>query len=251
MNALIIENEKPAADGLCRLLKKINKNIDVVGVLETVEETINWFQKNPSPDLILMDIQLDDGICFEIFDSVKINTPIIFTTAYDEYAIKAFKVNSVDYLLKPITKESLTSAIEKFKTIFPDKSISNDKLNRIYEQIGEHHKSRFFVKVGEHCMSISTNEISCFYIIERCTFIMTLSGKRYDVSYSLEQLEKLLNPRKFFRINRCMIVNIDAISDVISFSKNRLRIKMSNWQEKDEIIVSRERVSDFKKWMDQ
>ena len=220
-------------------------------MLETVEAAINWFRNNPSPDLILMDIQLDDGICFEIFESVKINSPIIFTTAYDEYAIKAFKVNSVDYLLKPITKESLESAIEKLKTHFPDKTVGNEKLNRIYEQIGEYHKSRFFVKVREHCMSISTNEISCFFIVERCTFFMTLSGKRYDVSYSLEQLEKLVNPHKFFRINRCMIINIDAIADVISYSANRLRLKIANWPEKDEIIVSRERISDFKKWMDQ
>lgn len=250
MNVLIIENEKPAADGLSRLLKKINKNIEVVAVLETVEETINWFQKNPSPDLILMDIQLDDGICFEIFESVKINTPVIFTTAYDEYAIKAFKVNSVDYLLKPVTKESLTTAIEKLKTLFPGQAISNEKINHIYERIGEHHKARFFVKVGEHYKSISTNEIACFYIKERCAFFITLPGKCYDVNYSLEQLEKLLDPGQFFRINRQAIININAITDIISFSTKSLKIKITNEEKIGELLISREKVSAFKKWLD-
>jgi two-component system response regulator LytT len=250
MNALIIENEKPAADGLSRLLKKVDKNIKVVAVLETVEETVNWFQKNPSPDLIFMDIQLDDGLCFEIFESVKIYTPVIFTTAYDEYAIKAFKVNSVDYLLKPVTKESLETAIEKLKTLFHDKTISNEKINRIYEQIGEHHKARFFVKVGEHCKSISTNEIACFYIKERCAFFITLQGRCYDVNYSLEQLEKLLYPGQFFRINRQAIININAITDIISFSAKTLKIKITNEEKIGELIVSREKVKAFKRWLD-
>jgi len=250
MNALIIENEKPAADGIKRLLKKIDKNINVVDVLETVEETVNWFQKNPSPDLILMDVQLDDGLCFEIFESVKINTPVIFTTAYDEYAIKAFKVNSVDYLLKPVTKESLETAIEKLKTLFPGQTISNEKINRIYEQLGEYHKARFFVKVGEHCKSLSTNEISCFYIKERCAFFVTLSGKCYDVNYSLERLEKLLDPGLFFRINRQAIININAITDIISFSKKSLKIKITNGEKIGELLVSREKVQAFKRWLD-
>jgi DNA-binding LytR/AlgR family response regulator len=249
MRVLIIEDEKPAVEKLQRLLKSIDPTILIVGTLESVEHSINWLLKNNTPDLILMDIQLDDGICFEIFESVKISAPIIFTTAYDEYAIKAFKVNSIDYLLKPITEESLASAIEKLKTLFFSQTINNEKINQIYEQLGAQHKTRFFAKIGEHCKSVSTKEIACFYIVERCAFFMTLSGKRYDVNYSLEQLEKLVNPRQFFRINRRMIINIDAIADVISFSTNRLRIKMPNWPENDEIIVSRERVSDFRIWM--
>ena len=250
MNVLIIEDEKPAADSLGRLLKKIDESIKVVAVIETVEGAINWFQCNPSPDLILMDIQLDDGLCFEIFESVKINTPIIFTTAYDEYAIKAFKVNSIDYLLKPITKESLVSAIEKLKTLFSSQIFDNEKINRIYKQLGIQHKTRFFVKIGEHCKSISTNEIACFYILERCTFLMTLSGKCYDISYSMEQLEKLLSPGQFFRINRQTIVNIDAITDIISFSTNRLKIKMPHEEKIGELMVSREKATEFKKWLD-
>ena len=250
MNVLIIENEQPAAENLGRLLKRIDKSINLVAVIETVENTINWFNTNPSPDLVLMDVQLDDGLCFEIFESVKISTPIIFTTAYDEYAIKAFKVNSVDYLLKPVTEASLASAIGKLKTIFLGQAFGNDKLNRIYEQLAEHHKARFFVKIGEHCKSILTNEIACFYIVERCTFLMTVSGKCYDISYSLEELEKLLNPVQFFRINRQTIVSIDAIIDIISFSKNRLKIKLPHEEKIGEILVSREKAAAFKKWLD-
>jgi two-component system response regulator LytT len=250
MNVLIVENEKPAADGLSRLLKKVDENINIVSVLETVEGTVNWFQSNPFPDLILMDVQLDDGLCFEIFESVKIDTPIIFTTAYDEYAIKAFKVNSIDYLLKPVTEESLASAIDKLRTLFSSQTIDNEKINHLYEQLGAQHKTRFFVKIGEHCKSISTNEIVCFYIVERCTFFMTSSGKCYDVNYSLEQLEKLLDAHQFFRINRHMIINIDAITDIISYSTNRLKIKMANEEKIGELLVSREKVVTFKKWLD-
>ena len=250
MNTLIIENEKPAADNLIRQLKKVDKSINVVAVIETVENAVNWFQSNPSPDLILMDIQLDDGLCFEIFESVQVNSPIIFTTAYDEYAVKAFKVYSVDYLLKPITEESLISAIKKLKTFFSPQTANNEKINQIYKQLGAHHKNRFFVKIGEHYKSISTNDIACFYIVERCVFFMTLSGRRYDINYSLEHVENLINPRQFFRINRRMIINRDAIEDVISFSKNRLKIKIANWHENEEIILSRERITDFKNWMD-
>jgi two-component system, LytTR family, response regulator LytT len=250
MNVLIIENEKPAVEKLQRLIKNIDPTISVVGILESVEHSIDWLLKNDTPDLILMDIQLDDGICFEIFESVKIKSPIIFTTAYDEYAIRAFKVNSVDYLLKPITKESLASAIEKLRTLFPVQTINNEKINHIYEQLGAQHKTRFFVKIGEHCQSISTNEIACFYIVERCTFFMTSSGKRYDVNYSLEQLEKLIDPQLFFRINRHTIINISVITDIISFSTNRLKIKIANEDKVGELLVSREKVTAFKEWLD-
>jgi DNA-binding LytR/AlgR family response regulator len=250
MNVLIIENEKPAAKNLNRLLNRIEKNINVVAVIETIEESINWFNTNVAPDLILMDIQLDDGLCFEIFESVKINTPVIFTTAYDEYAIKAFKVNSIDYLLKPVTEELLAGAIEKLKTIYPSQAITNEKLNHIYEHLGSRYKTRFFVKIGEHCKSISANEIASFYILGGCTFCVTLSGKCYDISYSLEELERLLNPLQFFRINRQTLINIDAITDIISFSKNRLKIKMPHEEKTGELLVSREKAAAFKKWLD-
>jgi len=250
MNVLIIEDEKPAVEKLRRLLNDIDPTITIIDTLETVEHSINWLLENDVPDLILMDIQLGDGVCFEIFESVKIKSPIIFTTAYDDYAIKAFKVNSIDYLLKPIAKESLALAIEKLKSLFPILTFNNEKINRIYEQLGAQHKTRFFVKIGEHCRSISINEIACFYIVERNTFFMTSAGKCYDVDYSLEQLEKLLNPHQFFRINRHTIISINAISDILSFSTNRLQIKLIQENRIGELIVSRERITAFKKWLD-
>ncbi len=251
MNVLIIENEKPAADKLRRLLKSISPSNIVSGVLETVEHSINWFLKNENPDLVLMDIQLDDGICFEIFESVKISTPIIFTTAYDEYAIRAFKVNSVDYLLKPITKEALEEALNKFKNLFAasTKPIDEQIFNQLQKQLGKGYKSRFFVKIGEHCKSIAVNDIVCFYIIERNTFFTTKSGNRYDTEYSMEQLEIFLDPQQFFRVNRQMIININSITDIVAYSSSRLRVKIAQEEKVGEILISREKVPAFKKWL--
>ncbi len=249
MNVLIIEDEKPAADKLKRLLSKAVEGIKVVDTLETVEESINWFLNNSSPDLIFMDIQLGDGICFEIYDSVEIKTPIIFTTAYDEYAIRAFKVNSVDYLLKPIDQGSLSKAIDKFKTLYPAKT-DNKKIELIYNQIVKKYKTRFFIKFGSHCRSVMTEEIRYFFIVERSTFMNTFSGKIFDVDYSLDQIQKMVDPEKFYRINRNFIINIAAITDIITWSSNRLKVKLTGGDENFEMVVSRDKVSDFKRWLD-
>jgi two-component system, LytTR family, response regulator LytT len=249
MNVLIIENEMPAIVGLSRLLKKIDININIVGTTESVELTINWFQNNPSPELIFMDIQLDDGLCFEVFETIKLEIPVIFTTAYDEYMLSAFKVNSVDYLLKPIEESALRSAIEKFKSIHYQKSISNDLLTLLFkEKTG--YKTRFLIKVGEHYKSIQTSEISCFYILERATFIKTFSDKEYSVDYSLDYLQKTIDPDKFFRINRNCIVNINAVSDILCYSSSRLKIKLNSDKPIYDLIVSKDKVSEFKKWID-
>lgn len=249
MNVLIVENEKPTIVGLSRLLKKIDININIVGTTESVESTINWFQNNPSPELIFMDIQLDDGLCFEVFETIKLDIPVIFTTAYDEYMLSAFKVNSVDYLLKPIEESLLRSAIEKFRSIHYQKSISNDLLTLLFkEKTG--YKTRFLIKVGEHYKSIQTSEISCFYILERATFIRTFSGKEYSVDYSLDYLQKMIDPDKFFRINRNCLVNIIAISDILSYSSSRLKIKINGEKPIYDLIVSKDKVSEFKKWID-
>ncbi len=249
MNVLIIEDEKPAADKLTRLLSRVVEDIKVVEILETVEDSINWFLNNPSPDLIFMDIQLADGICFEIFDSIEINTPIVFTTAYDEYAIRAFKVNSIDYLLKPIDSGSLAKATEKFKSLYPAKTY-NTKIELLYDQLVKKYKSRFFIKVGTHCKLVMTEDIKCFFIAERITFMKTFSGKTYDVDYSLDQIQKMLDPEKFYRINRKYIINITAITDIITWSASRLKIKLTGEEENYELVVSRDKVSDFKRWLD-
>jgi DNA-binding LytR/AlgR family response regulator len=248
MKVLIIEDEKPAAQKLIRLLIEVDKHIEVVGVLESIEETVNWIVVNPSPELIFMDIQLDDGICFDIFESVNLKTPVIFTTAYDEYAIRAFKVNSIDYLLKPIRKEMLGAALSKYKELFKqDQTFQGTEI--IKNLFPKQYKERFFIKVGIKYKSILTNDINCFYIKGRNAFLFTREGKNYDVDYSLDKLEDLLNPQEFFRANRNFLININAIKDIVSYSSSRIKLVIEHWND-EEIIVSRERVTAFKMWMD-
>ena len=249
MKVLIIEDEQPASQKLIRLLGGIDSTIEIMDVLRSVEEAINWLSKHPDPELIFMDIQLEDGICFEIFESCSIKSPVIFTTAYDEYSLKAFKVNSVDYLLKPIVPEELKNAIDKFKKVH---SHNDDiaKIESIINQLQPKTKERFLIKVGEHYRSVQISSINCFYIKERCNFINVDNGKNYDIDYSLDKVEQIIDSKMFFRVNRNFIINFSAIHDIIVYSSNRLKIILSNWTEKDEIMVSRERVADFKNWMD-
>jgi DNA-binding LytR/AlgR family response regulator len=250
MRVLIIEDEHLASDKLNRMLREIDPDIQVLAILETVSDSADWLSENPDPDLIFMDIQLDDGISFEIFDMVKIKTPIIFTTAYNEYAIRAFKVNSVDYLLKPFTKKDLVEAINKYKNLHAGEQVQLEKIDHLYQQLVKDYKTRFFVKIGTHFHSVSVDEIACFFIRERGTFIKTKVGKNLDIDYSLDQIQKLIDPKQFFRINRNYVINIDSISDIISFSTNRLKIVLKNFEHLDDLLVSREKTSDFKKWLD-
>lgn len=248
MKVLIIEDEKPASQKLIRLLGEINPDIEIIDVLKSVEQSTNWFLHNPKPDLIFMDIQLEDGICFEIFENKPIHTPIIFTTAYDEYTLKAFKVNSIDYLLKPIDSDGLNNAIDKFNTHYKKADYAN--FESIINQLKPSTKERFLIKIGEHYKSVQTSMINCFYIKERCNFIHVNKGKNYPIDYSLDKIEQLIDSKAFFRINRNFIINFSAIQDMISYSSNRLKIILNDWTEKEDILVSRERVSDFKEWMD-
>jgi DNA-binding LytR/AlgR family response regulator len=249
MKVLIIEDERLAADKLKQLLKKIDSEIDVLDTLETVETSVNWLRKNPPPDLIFMDIQLNDGICFQIFSIVKITTPVIFTTAYDEYAIRAFKVNSIDYLLKPIDIEALVSALEKYRLLYSQQPTNHEKLNHIFEGLVKNYRNRFLVKVGLHYNSIVTNEIECFYIYGRSTFLRTFAGKSFDLDCSLEQIQSMVDPSCFFRINRNYMVNIQAITNILTYSTNRLKLNLTNDKDNDELIVSRDKVSAFKEWL--
>jgi len=249
MNVLIIEDERLAAEKLLKLLSESGKEINVQAILESVEASINWLSNNPSPDLIFMDIQLDDGVCFEIYESIEITTPVIFTTAYDEYAIKAFKVNSVDYLLKPIDLEDLIKAIDKYQGLYKDHEVSNDKISHIYDQLVKKFKTRFFVKIGIHFQSVIVEDIACFFIQERGTFLKTKVGKNYDLDYSLDQVQKMVDPEQFFRINRNYIINLDSITDIVGYSSNRLRVMLKNFDHLD-LIVSRDKTTEFKRWLD-
>jgi DNA-binding LytR/AlgR family response regulator len=247
MKVLIIEDEQPAARKLIRLLTEIDSHIEITGILGSVVEATNWLLSSPPSDLILMDVQLEDGICFEIFENINITTPVIFTTAFDEYTLKAFKVNSVDYLLKPVKQEELRSAIKKYKNIHAQ---NHQQFTSVTEQMLQPtRKERFLIKIGEHYKAVEITEINFFYIRERCCFLFTDQGKTYPLDYSLDKIETLLNPAKFFRINRNMIVNISAIKDILAYSSNRLKLTLDQWNEED-VLVSRERVSEFKKWID-
>ncbi|HJZ41152.1 MAG TPA: LytTR family DNA-binding domain-containing protein [Bacteroidales bacterium] len=249
MKVLIIEDERPAALKLERMLREIDPGIEIAGRLESVEDTTNWWLSNSPPDLLLMDIQLEDGLCFEIFENVAIRTPVIFITAFDEYALKAFKVNSIDYLLKPVDPGSLRTAIQKFKTYFRTEDYT-EIFENLLNQLQTKTKERFLIKVGEHYKSIQTADIACFFIRERYCFIGTFRGKEYAVDFSLDTAEKWIDPERFYRVNRNFIINYAAIKDVVAYSSSRLKIKSEGWEGPEDILVSRERVAAFKAWMD-
>ncbi|MDC6384775.1 DNA-binding response regulator [Flagellimonas taeanensis] len=251
MNVIIIEDEKPAARRLARLLADLD--MEVSTMLHSVDESIEWFQNNPHPDLIFLDIQLSDGLSFEIFDVVDVKSAIIFTTAYDEYALQAFKLNSIDYLLKPIDDEELESAVKKYKNFKPEnRKISvdfNDIKNLLVNPLEREYKKRFTVKVGQHLKIINADEVECFYSENKGTYAATSDGRNYLLDTTLEQLEEELSPKIFFRISRKFYVNINHIGDIISYTNSRLQIKLKRFNE-HEIIVSRERVKDFKLWLE-
>jgi DNA-binding LytR/AlgR family response regulator len=249
MRVLIIEDEYLASQKLIRLLHEIDDKIEVVKVLESVETATNWLFSNQCPELIFMDIQLEDGICFEIFENIELKTPVIFTTAYDEYSLKAFKVNSVDYLLKPINIEHLKGAIDKFRFVH-QKGIDLIQIESLLNQMQPRLKERFLIKIGDHYRSVQVSGINCFFIKERCNFILVDKGKNYAIDYSLDKVEKMLDPKLFFRVNRDFIINFNAIRDIVAYSSNKLKIIIDSWTDNEEILISRERVADFKKWMD-
>lgn len=249
MKVLIIEDEKPAVSKLMRLLNQLDTDIEVIDTLPSVEGALNWLQHNPEPELIFLDVQLEDGTCFDIFESKKITAPVIFTTAYDQYALKAFKLNSIDYLLKPIDRNELKKAVEKFKTLHLQTN-GFQHLETVLHQLPIKRKERFLIKIGDHYKSILTSNIDCFFINERCTFIHTENGRTYGIDYSLEKVEELVDPNQFFRVNRNYIVNFTSITDIISYSSSRLKVKIKGLDDTESILVSRERVGDFKRWMD-
>lgn len=251
MKVIIIEDEKPSARRLQRMLGKLAINAEVM--LHSVEESIDWFQNNQHPDLIFLDIQLSDGLSFEIFETIDIKSSIIFTTAYDAYALQAFKLNSIDYLLKPIDEDELVKAVDKFKQQRPLKqSVTldfNDIKKLLVNPIEREYKKRFSVKVGQHLKLINIDDIECFYSENKGTYLYTSEGRNYLLDTTLEQLENELDPNLFYRINRKFLVNIQAIKDMVSYTNSRLQIKLNTYSEQD-VIVARERVKDFKEWLE-
>lgn len=251
MKTIIIEDEKPAARLLQRKLEKLDTAVEIM--LHSVEEAVVWFGENEHPDLIFLDIQLSDGLSFEIFEKVEVKSAIIFTTAYDEYALKAFKLNSIDYLLKPIDEDDLEVAISKFKT----RINTQNKVSLDFEQIKKmlsnpfekSYKKRFTVKIGQHLKVIATDEIECFYSENKGTYIHTVDNRDYLVESTLELLEQELDPAMFFRVSRKYIIPMHAVREIVMYSNSRLKVILPTYKD-DEVIVSREKVSDFKAWID-
>lgn len=251
MNVLIIEDEKPAARRLARLLGDLGVAAPVM--LHSVEESITWFQEHKHPDLIFLDIQLSDGLSFEIFEEVEVHSAIIFTTAYDEYALQAFKLNSIDYLLKPIDDEELAAAFNKYKSITTNtKNLAldfEDIKKLLVNPFERDYKKRFTTRIGQHIKIINAEEIECFYSENKGTYAATTDGRNYLLDTTLENLESDLEPEVFFRVSRKHYVNVNHIKDIISYTNSRLKIVLNRFKEQ-EVIVSRERVRDFKLWLE-
>ena len=250
MNIIIIEDEKPAARLLERKIEKLGYSITTL--LHSVEESLLWFQNNSHPDLIFLDIQLSDGLSFEIFEKIDIKSAVIFTTAYDEYALRAFKLNSIDYLLKPIDEEELATAISKFANQFQVNSVSNldfEAIKRmLVNPISKEYRKRFSVKIGQQIKVIDVAEIECLYSENKGTYIHTSDNRDYLIDSSLEVVEAELNPNDFFRISRKYIIPLQSVKEIQVYSSSRLKISLPTYKA-DEVIVARERVSDFKEWL--
>jgi DNA-binding LytR/AlgR family response regulator len=250
MNILIIEDEEPAALRLKKLVNEVEPEAKILDILVSVKSAVQWLKSNPHPDLILMDINLADGLSFEIFSKTEIDVPVIFITAFDEYALRAFKVNSIEYLLKPVKREDLISAINKYKKLHTGKSEVPD-LKMLLETLKEKqepYKKRFLIRFGEHIKTIDISQVAYFYTEEKINFLKTKDDRTYPVEYNLDKLESILDPERFFRINRQFIISIDSITDMFSYSKSRVKINLSPPINLD-TIVSTERSPHFKEWL--
>lgn len=249
MKAIIIEDENLTAKRLQSLLHKYDPAIQVLEIIPSVQEAVEWFNTHPEPDIVFMDIHLEDDLAFKIFEQIHLHAPVIFTTAYDEYMIKAFKVNSIDYLLKPINYEELVQSIEKFKNL--KKQFANPNMETLLQFIGTkepEYKSRFMITVGTRIKSIETEDIAYFYSEEKLTFMVTKEGQQLPIDFSLDKLTSLLNPKDFFRISRQFIVSFESIQSVQAHIKGKLKLELKPAC-KFEVFVSGDRMSDFKEWL--
>lgn len=252
MKILIIEDEAQAAQRLEKLVTELIPDARILAKIDTVKKAVNWFNSNAAPDLVLMDIQLADDISFSIFELCEVRSPVIFTTAYDEYALQAFKVNSIDYILKPVDRDELNKALRKFYQLTGNESGTKDMLSNIgkaVQMLMKKYKTRFVIKVGEHLKTVEVGAIRYFYSQEKATFCVTDENRNFILDYTLEQLEEMMDPNQFFRVNRKYLVGSAAIQDIISYTNSRLRLVLKGSQDND-IIVARERVQEFKTWLD-
>lgn len=256
MQIVIVEDEMLAAERLADLIGQYAGHFQILAILDSVEGAIAWFRKNKTPDLAFFDIQLADGLSFEIFEKIIIPCPVIFTTAYDDYALRAFKVNSIDYLLKPIDLDELSKAIQQYeqlKTSFSQSTplIQPETVKAAIEMLQRKHKSRFMVKAGQRLHSVPVEEVLYFYHEHKLVWLKKTDLKKHSIDYTLDQLEHLLNPEYFFRLNRKFIVSFLAINEVLTYTNSRLRVLLKDFPKEEKILISREKVAAFKNWMDQ
>lgn len=250
MTTVIVEDEDLAAWGLISKLQRLDPGIEILATLDTVKAAVQWFRENPAPDLAFFDIQLADGLSFEIFEQVKVPCPVIFTTAYDAYALRAFKVNSVDYILKPVNHEDLAGALAKLRQLRGPAALDSSTIQQMMQLLKpRQYKSRFMVKVGDHLTAIPADEIDFFFGENKIVWLRHQNGRKYPVDYTLEQLEDLLDPQHFFRLNRQYITSIGVIKDVVSYSNSRLKVTLREPMGSADILVSREKVELFKEWL--
>ena len=243
MNILIIEDELPAYKRLSKLVAEVIPGAKILGPIDSIQAAKDWFAGNTCPDLIFMDIHLADGSAFDLQKQVKIDCPVIYTTAYDQYAMEAFKTASIDYLLKPVKKEDIEGAVHKLK-----------KFQELFEHTDESHttpaeyKKRFLIRFGEHIKTVSVEEISYCYSESKATFAKTFDGRNYPMDHNLDALEKMLDPQEFFRINRQYLISLKSIEEMRTYTKARVIVKL-NPPVKDQPVVSSERAADFKQWL--
>lgn len=254
MNVLILEDESLSAQRAKTLLQEHDPTISILETIDSVEDATEWLSCNPEPDLMLVDIHLSDGLSFDLFKKVQIKSPVIFTTAYDQYAIQAFKMNSIDYLLKPLDKSELGFALGKFNSLSQErKSLLTVEIQRImqtFQASNKKYKNRFLVKSGDNIQFKNTDEIAYFFADDKITYLVSNEGRRFIVDYKLEQLEDLLDPQFFFRLNRKFVIRIDAVQKVKPLMNSRLQIFLKpNFEQ--EIFVSKDKTSEFKTWLDQ
>ena len=252
MKALVIEDENLAAERLMNLISEADDTIHTTGPLKSIESSVDWLRENGDPDLIFCDIELLDGQSFEIFDQVKVSCPIIFTTAYDQYAIQAFEVNGIAYLLKPINLDKLKSSLQKLETLSgnTENNLDLKKISDLIKSQEQHYKSRFLIKVGQKIRSIAIKDISYFFTKDKLTLLVTESDDKYPIDQALDDLEEVLDPKNFFRVNRKYLVKIEAISEIHPYFKGRVKLNLDPHID-DEIVVSSEKTPLFKAWLDQ
>lgn len=256
MKIVIVEDEPYAQQELIRLLERSGREVELLARIDSVEESIEWFSENTHPDLVFLDIQLADGISFDIFSEIELRSAVIFTTAFDEYAIRAFKLNSIDYLLKPVKFEALEAALDKYEKMKADmgakkERISEDSLRKVMEMMsGKTYKNRFLTKVGEQIKSVSIEDTAYFRADDNIVFLISKDGHKHIIEHTLEQLEGMLEPGRFYRLNRTFITEVSSIKKVSRYFNSRLLVELDPAAE-EQVLVSRAKAKEFMAWLDQ